>query len=329
MIAKETLTHVIREYEVQAQPNLDFNKKRNECVDALKEVCQLAYNGYANIYVFGSSINGFGTKYSDVDCFVVGNFNPNTKKSYFNPLLNALHRKNSGFAVDSFVRRSMIPLITVRHKKTKVAMDISFGNDQDCRIDVLENSALLNAYAMQNPKIPAVGRFLKYILGHQIYGSAKIGGLSSYCHIIMFIYYLIHQINVIHIETDKNQHDHTCEINASEGDLLMGFLKYYSCEFDTSKFSVDIRHPQKQFIAKSRNPGILTVEDPLINKNLGKTMSEVKTYEFKLFYYNLYSNLCNHPFSKKQLLEYLKNPSFHEMPTPPLNLQSGKYPIHF
>ncbi|KAL5270918.1 hypothetical protein ACHWQZ_G001544 [Mnemiopsis leidyi] len=308
-LALQTLTEVINCYNENSAQDEAFNQRRNEAVDDLKEICFNTYGAAANVYIFGSCINGFGTKTSDVDCFVMSNFDLSRKNSYYNPLLNSMKRKVSPFKLTNFVRRGNHPILTVKHKRNGMDLDITFSSNYDPRQDVLENSALLNAYAQKNVKVASVGRFIKYVLSKEpSLGSAKVGGLSSYAHIIMFIYFLLHgRHKISHVLVRPPYINKEEVIGASEAEIFLDFLRFYACELESSAYAIDIRDfdvKKIKSIPKS-DPSIFTLEDPIIEKNLGKSMSAKRVYELKLFYYHLLCTLSNHKMNESQLMAFI------------------------
>lgn len=305
--AVQVLTDVITCYNEHSVQDISFNQQRNEAIDDLKGVCHRIYGDAANVYIFGSCINGFGTKSSDVDCFVMANYDMRKKNTYFNPLLKCCRYNNSPFKVLSFVRRSNHPVLTLKHKKNGIELDVTFASASDPKNDVLENSALLSSYAQKNIKIAAVGRFIKFVLSKEPpLGSAKIGGLSSYSHVIMFIYFLLHsQHKLGHVVVKCPYINREEEIEASEGELFLDFLRFYACEFDSSKIVIDIRDFDVKKTSMKDNRGIFTIEDPIIEKNLGKTMNAKRTFELKVFYYYLLKELSDHTLNASQLMDYI------------------------
>ena len=307
-----TLTKIIQDYDNKAAPDVLFNKKRNEATDDLRAVCHKTFGMKANVYIFGSCINGFGTKSSDVDCFIMSKFDIMRKNSYMTPLLDALRKRDSSFKVINFVRKAKAPVITVQHKKNQLEMDITFASDQDPRSDVLENSKLLNTYAMKDPKIAAIGRFIKFILSENPgLGSAKVGGLSSYSHMIMFIYFLLHgQHKVKHVAVQATYLNKEEKLKASAGDIFLDFLRFYACEFDSSKYSIDIRFHDVRKIMQNEDSRIFTVEDPIIEKNLGKSMSPNRVYNLKLYYYWLLCTISEHNLNATSLESFIRESHF-------------------
>ena len=305
--AVQTLTEVISCYNENSVQDETFNQKRNEAVDDLKVICQNTYGNSANVYIFGSCINGFGTKSSDVDCFVMANFDLNKKPTYFNPLRNSLRKNTSPFKLLNVVRRGNHPIITAQHKKNKMELDITFSSTFDPREDVLENSSLLNAYAQKNIKVVSVGRFIKYVLSKEpTLGSAKIGGLSSYSHIIMFIFFLLHgKHKISHVVVKPPYVNREETIEASEGEIFLDFLRFYACELDSSMYAIDIRDFDIKKVKSGDNRSIFTLEDPIIEKNLGKTMPPKRVYELKLFYYHLLCTLSDHKMNDSELLDFI------------------------
>ena len=305
--AVRTLTEVINCYNDNSHQDDAFNQKRNEAVDDLRAICHNTFGPSANVYIFGSCINGFGTKSSDVDCFVMSNYDLKRKNTYFNPLRDSLKRNSSPFTMLNFVRRGNHPILTVKHKKNAMELDVTFSSNHDPKHDVLENSALLNTYAQKNIKVPAVGRFIKYVLSKEpSLGSAKIGGLSSYGHILMYINFLLHgkhKINHVIVKPPYIKQEET--IVASEGEIFLDFLRFYACELDSSMYAIDIRDFDLKKVTQKMDRSIFTLEDPIIEKNLGRTMSPKRVYELKLFYYHLLCTLSDHDMSDSQLMDFI------------------------
>lgn len=331
--AIQTLTEVINCYNENSAQDEEFNQRRNEAVDDLKAICFKTYGAAANVYIFGSCINGFGTKTSDVDCFVMSNFDLDRKNSYYNPLFIALKKSGSSpFKLTNFVRRGNHPILTVKHKRNGMELDITFSSNYDPRQDVLENSALLNTYAQKNVKIASVGRFIKYVISKEpSLGSAKIGGLSSYAHMIMFIYFLLHgKHRIRHVVVSPPYMNREEVIEASEGEIFLDFLRFYACELDSSLYAIDIRDFDVKKIKSNpkSDPSIFTLEDPIIEKNLGKTMSAKRVYELKVFYYHLLCTLSNHKMNESQLMAFINElgeQKLPERPAPRLHPFCGKY----
>ena len=274
------LTNLIRAMDARMSPDEKYNKNRNEATDDLSAACESAFPGHnPRVFIYGSCINGFGSKTSDVDCFIMTRCDLQNKNSYFNPMLKTI-RKSKKFELLETVRRAQVPIITIKHNNG-IEMDVSFANDKDPKEDVLENSVLLNSYARSSDKITAVGRFLKFVLSCEpVYGTAKMAGLSSYSHVIMFLYFLLHHskykikhVPVVRPLVDLSEN----EIAQSEGEIFLDFLQFYSCQFDSARTAIDIRPQQKTPPGKGRKPEIWTIEDPIIEKNLGKTMPPGKS----------------------------------------------------
>eukprot|EP00116_Pleurobrachia_bachei_P000712 sb/3460974/ len=306
-LAVNVLTNLIRAMDERIAPDEQYNKNRNEATDDLTEACEHAFPGQSSkVFVYGSCINGFGSKNSDVDCFVMTRCNLNNKGSYFNPMLREI-RSNRKFSLLHSVRRAKVPIITIKHNNG-IEMDVSFASDTDPKEDVLENSALLNSYAQSSEKITAVGRFLKFVLSCEpVYGTAKMSGLSSYSHVIMFLYFLLHsKYKAKHVKVTRPITEvYENEITQPEGEIFLDFLKFYACEFDSSKNAVDIR-PEHVTKVSTGNTAIWTIEDPIVEKNLGRTMPPGRTFEMKLFYYNLLVTLSDHRMNEECLLKEIE-----------------------
>ena len=315
---------------VNYDKNVGFNAMIDESIARVisdLEVIILREFGNYKVCKFGSSVNGFGTVNSDVDCFVDL---PDNNAKHLRRLRKVLER-SSTFHVSLAVVHARVPIITCTHRQSSTDLDVSFKTKDNDRSDVLDNSALLKAYADLNPKIPAVGRFIKLV--HKFsgeFGSASTGGLSSYSHIIMFIHYLIQSKTIPHIPLDANLRTHKpVKIAKPHGDLFLDFLAFYACWFDSSSYKVDIRYARPVSCKKS---GIFQIEDPIIDRNLGKCMQAARTHDMKLFYFKVCYVLSTHNLATRDLEKWVASPNQNNLYPPKyyprLNPDCGKY-LHF
>ena len=234
------LTETILLHNQNVAQNETTQSNIRQLVASLQYVCKQSL-GTSSIQLFGSSVNGFGNTFSDVDCYV--ECTRDGSDNHLCKLLKSL-RNSRHFNVIDYARNARVPVITGLHLSTKLECDISFSTPSLKRKDVLINSRLLAKYAALDIRIPRVCRFIKYLIKSSGLGSARSGGLSSYSHTIMLIYFLTHCKDPLIPVLDVGQVSDISQTlpikNFSEGDILLDFLKFYSCEFDSANHSVDI-----------------------------------------------------------------------------------------
>ena len=241
----------------------------------------------SSTHIFGSSVNGFRTARSDVDILFV------LKDNGSDPQLRALvqYLKSSGqdmFTIQCVLRNASVPIVTVHHRNTGLSCDISFSVPALPRKAVIHNSNLLRTYAKTYPEVAVAFKFLKSLLGLTKYSSARTGGLSTYGHIILYLYYLTHHQHypLIDPQTFEPHPGTTPDLTPSQ--IILRYLHFLACELDSSQFIIDIKtldiRPRCQ---QGGHRGRLLMYDPYVKKNLGTYMSERNLFEFKVLCYRL------------------------------------------
>ena len=327
-LACESLNKLILEISSRLTPDNKYSIQVQNLRTDLETVC-LRCLKFKKIYGFGSSYNGFRSKNSDVD--VVVELIEDGIDSQLIDCKRSMERPSSPFKLKDVVRRAFVPIVTVKHIKTGLDCDISFSVPSICRTDVIWNTALLKAYADSYPEIALAFRFLKYVLNFTKFGSVRTDGLSTYGHILLFIYYLTHRrhpkipiLNVTtHQQTDPNQH----KPKLCPAQIVVDYLKFISCELDSSQYLIDLRTNQDVSRRKQCGSlGRLFIQDPYISKNLGKYMKEQPLYNFKVYFSRLLQFIEHKkPTKLSQVDNWCREYQnlCKSMDTPPLHLNCG------
>ena len=278
---------------------------------------------YNVINTFGSSFNGFRSKTSDID--VVINLQQDGIDNQLCIFKNHLNNSEV-FQLKQVIRSATVPIITVYHLKSCLDCDISFASPTISRSDVILNTNLLKTYSDKFPEISRSFRFLKVTLNCTKFGSVRTAGLSTYTHIILFIYFLTHKREPLIPHIDPKTLNFTSyekwEYTLSAPEMIIDYLLFISCELDSSKFDLDIRTPHEvtRISGNHGHLGRLKIPDPYIHKDLGHYMKDQQLYHYKLFCYHLLQQiLSNCPENvdclKKWCIEYdaanFEVPPFH------------------
>mmetsp|Transcript_168185 Transcript_168185/g.540304 ORF Transcript_168185/g.540304 Transcript_168185/m.540304 type:complete len:923 (+) Transcript_168185:63-2831(+) len=203
-------------------PQPEIVERVSQAKAAIQEAVQLVFSG-SRLEFFGSSVNGFETQASDVDCVVL------LSPEEIATLLEAADEEGVGASasagpadadrgdgrrlklaaargaqvlesavrgnpdLDKFQLRvvelitdARVPILKLESSE-KVAIDVSFNNTMP-----LHNSKLLRSYANLDIKVQHLGRLVKWWAKKRCVNDAHEGTLSSYSHILLVIHYLQH-----------------------------------------------------------------------------------------------------------------------------------------
>ena len=140
----------------------------------------------AQLSLFGSSANGFGSKKSDIDISLVFE---NLGADCFNfkdivkQLAQCLKPNESLTNVEYVPAR--VPIVKFHHISSSLDGDISLYN-----MIAQRNTALLRAYSEIDPRVKALGCIMKKFVKICNICDASNGYLSSYAYTLMVIYFL-------------------------------------------------------------------------------------------------------------------------------------------
>ena len=283
------LESIIHEIDCELISSRSHELLKQEVITDLHAECNRHGMDYSAINPFGSAFNGFWSSSSDID--VVIDLCQNGAKFQFEAFESFLKNSPRLFRLKLTIRNATVPIITVEHIKTMLRCDISFSAPAISRSDVIWNTKLLKSYTDLYPEISRSFRFIKLVLNQSTYGSTRTQGLSTYSHIIMYIYFLSHcgkrYIPHIHPTTFQPSTEQTPR-TISPAEMILDYLEFISCKLDSSKLKISVSSPD--IIPRPPNygqMGRLGIADPYVNKNLGTYMKGEQLYDFKLYCYRL------------------------------------------
>ncbi|VDM51933.1 unnamed protein product [Angiostrongylus costaricensis] len=186
--------------------------------------------------IYGSTLNGFGTRTCDVDMslsFPLGP--PKGKVIVAKALVDYPNARDEQYIC------AKVPIVRFRGKDGGIKADISYRNDL-----ALHNTKLLHQYCKwDRDRLPTLGIWVKTWAKRCGVGDASKGSLSSYAWILMLIHYLqrtepIRMLPFLQlVNTEKRlivilsgfQVLHSQCIAVSTFELFVGFLDYFSTYF--------------------------------------------------------------------------------------------------
>ncbi|XP_016093776.1 poly(A) RNA polymerase GLD2-like [Sinocyclocheilus grahami] len=276
------------------QQNDDLEKKEH-CRAALQRDIQTIFP-CAQVFLAGSSLNGFGTRSSDADlCLVIeeGKVNHRTDAVYVLSLVRKLFYTLSYIERPQLIR-AKVPILKFR--VGGVEFDLNFNNTVGIR-----NTFLLRTYAYVEKRVRPIILVIKKWASHHCIKDASRGTLSSYSLVLMVLHYLqtlpepvipclqkdypesfnpkmdVHLVpsgpSNIPAFVSKNQ--------SSLGDLLLGFLKYYATVFKWDKLVISVREAKtlpKTYCREWREK-FICVEEPFDRTNTARAVHETVKFE--------------------------------------------------
>ncbi|XP_052413073.1 poly(A) RNA polymerase GLD2 [Carassius gibelio] len=278
------------------QQNDDLEKKEH-CRAALQRDIQTIFP-CAQVFLAGSSLNGFGSRSSDADlCLVIeeGMVNHRTDAVYVLSLVRKLFYTLSYIERPQLIR-AKVPILKFRDRVSGVEFDLNFNNTVGIR-----NTFLLRTYAYVEKRVRPIILVIKKWASHHRINDASRGTLSSYTLVLMVLHYLqtlpepvipclqmdypecfnpkmdIHLVpsgpSNIPAFVSKNQ--------SSLGDLLLGFLKYYATVFKWDKHVISVREAKtlpKTYCREWRDK-FICVEEPFDRTNTARAVHEKVKFE--------------------------------------------------
>ncbi|CAE6950399.1 URT1 [Symbiodinium natans] len=212
----------LNELAVALMPNAEAEAKMERTREMFEGVVQNLFPG-ARCDYFGSAVNGFETRLSDIDAVVVfskedmeqlSNGHGRLTSAASSPALKAaspslkgmalsrrLQKESAaiavrmmgealvanedwGFEVKEMVTEARVPVLKCTSTEG-VAIDITFNN-----LLPLYNSKLLKAYASFDDRVARLGRLVKFWAKSRMVNDALEGTLSSYSHCLLLIHFL-------------------------------------------------------------------------------------------------------------------------------------------
>ncbi|XP_072113930.1 poly(A) RNA polymerase GLD2 isoform X2 [Mobula birostris] len=273
------------------QQSIDLEKK-DLCRTQIQREIQRIFP-QTKLYLVGSSLNGFGTRYSDADlCLVLKEvpMNQRSEACHILSLIQQLFYRLSYIDRPQLIR-AKVPIVKFRDKVSGVEFDLNVNN-----VVGIRNTFLLRSYASTESRVrPLVLVVKKWARYHGI-NDASRGTLSSYSLVLMVLHYLqtlpepvipslqkeypecfepTMQLQFVH-RRGSNISPYSSLNNSNLGDLLMGFLRYYATEFDWSNSIISIR--EAKVIPKTNEMEwknkYICVEEPFDRTNTARAVHE-------------------------------------------------------
>ncbi|KAK3595178.1 hypothetical protein CHS0354_002779 [Potamilus streckersoni] len=255
---------------------------------------------YCGLYIVGSSMTGFSTIKSDVDlCLMVSPQDIDQKKEatvILNIIQQALRKCN--FVKRSLVIRAKVPILKFWEVKTEFECDLNINNAVGIR-----NTHLLRYYCSLDWRVGPLVLYVKYWARYHDINDASKSTVSSYSLCLMVIHYLqavanppvvpclqkmfprlfCPSIPLKDLKMNLNV-SFASENTESLGDLFLGFLKYYACDFNFLTQVISVRLGKTMpisYILRNSNPGqwkCLCIEEPFDLSNTARSCYDDKTF---------------------------------------------------
>jgi len=268
-----------------------------------------------NLHLFGSSANEFGFNNADIDISLIIDESKSGQERNVVQTLGELLKKKQMRNVKT-LPRARVPIVKFSDPTSNISCDICINN-----LLALQNTQLLADYSRIDPRVQPLGIVIKYWAKRRQINEPYQGTLSSYAYILMVLNFLQQRkppiipclqqyhdpddpLPLQRVELDgfdcyyykkiDRLKDFGKENKETLGELLFGFFKWISCEFDwdnmvlsvrTGKFLTKVEKHWDKKVEDSRDHVYLTIEDPFeISHNLGRIVDleniKVLKYEF-------------------------------------------------
>ncbi|CAL8346544.1 unnamed protein product [Lota lota] len=298
--AKDKLSkQMVELFEACQQQASDLSRKET-CRSRLQRDIQSVFP-VARLYLTGSSMSGLGCRSSDADLCLVLRGSPDIFTLFFQTqpgpdpihiltVLQALFRP-LGYLEKIQLIRAKVPILRFREKGSGLEFDLNVNNTVGIR-----NTFLLRSYAYADHRVrPFILAVKKWARHHQINDASK-GTLSSYTLVLMVLHYLqtlgepvlpslqkdypecfnaSMEIDMVP-EGPRHIPPYMSQNKSSLGDLLQGFLKYYSSTFRWDLQVISVREGKalpKNKSGEWRNKYIC-VEEPFERNNVARAVHE-------------------------------------------------------
>ncbi|XP_041760355.1 poly(A) RNA polymerase GLD2 isoform X2 [Coregonus clupeaformis] len=245
------------------------------------------------LYLAGSSLNGFGSRNSDADLCLVIQAAPVDQRNdavYVLGLIQQLFYRLSYMERPQLIR-AKVPILKFRDKVSGVEFDLNVNNTVGIR-----NTFLLRSYADAERRVRPIILVIKRWARHHGINDASKGTLSSYTLVLMVLHYLqtlpepvipslqkeypdsFRPSMDIHLvpEGPRDIPPYSSSNQASLGELLLGFLKYYASVFRWDKQVISVR--EAKALPKSNSlewrDKFICVEEPFDGTNTARAVHE-------------------------------------------------------
>ncbi|GFU12465.1 poly(A) RNA polymerase gld-2 homolog A [Nephila pilipes] len=312
----EQLSMEIWELFHQNKQTEDVFSRKMALRDKLHNILRARFPN-CGLYVVGSSMTGLGVKSSDIDmCLMLTDSEVDQQKE----AVNILHSIKYLFLKYKFLYN-----IQVIHAKVPILkfIDIESGIEVDLNINNtigIRNTQLLSSYARIDKRLPPLVVLAKIWARHHGINDAKHNSLSSYSIVLMVIHYLQYRSQppvlpcLQKLQSDKflpntdirklklreDLPDFISENYEDLGDLFIGFLKYYSEEFNYLGDAISVRIgcviPRGDAVHNSSPKNKLAhwkhlcIEEPFDLTNTARAVFNAEVFEHILY---VFRTSCN------------------------------------
>ncbi|KAG8548395.1 hypothetical protein GDO81_025576 [Engystomops pustulosus] len=301
---RDILDRVCKRCYDELSPSPAEQHNREQILIYLERFIRKEFNGNARLCLFGSSKNGFGFRDSDLDICMTIEGHENAEKLNCKEIIEGLAKvlkRHPGLKNILPITTAKVPIVKFEHRESGVEGDISLYNTL-----AQHNTRMLATYAAIDPRVKFLGYTVKFFAKRCDIGDASRGSLSSYAYILMVLYFLqqrdppvipvLQEIydgrviprrmvdgwNAFFFENTEELRSR-CPLlgrnTESLGELWLGFLRFYTEEFDFKENVISIR--QKKLLTtfeKQWTSKCIAIEDPFdLNHNLGAGVSRKMT----------------------------------------------------
>lgn len=210
------------------------------------------------LYVVGSSMNGLGSNQSDMDmCLMLTPCEVDQRNEAITVLQHASRILNQAdFITKTQLIYAKVPILKFSDKASGVEMDLNVNNAVGIR-----NTQLLNCYSRLDSRVAPLALVIKAWASRHGINDAKLMTLSSYSLVLMLIHYLQFGCQpcvlpclqtLVPVKFKSNSDVRTLNLyedlpnfhsenKQSLGELLRGFLHYYTKKFNFSTSCISVR----------------------------------------------------------------------------------------
>ncbi|XP_067885559.1 poly(A) RNA polymerase GLD2 isoform X4 [Heterodontus francisci] len=248
-VARDKLSQQILDLFCNCQQQSIDLEKKDLCRTQIQREIQRIFP-QTKLYLVGSSLNGFGTRYSDADLCLVLKEEPMNQRSeacHILSLVQQLFYRLSYIDRPQLIR-AKVPIVKFRDKVSGVEFDLNVNN-----VVGIRNTFLLRSYAytLPEPVIPSLQKEHPECFEPTM------------------------QLQFVH-RRGSNVSPYLSLNSSNLGDLLVGFLRYYATEFDWSNSIISIR--EAKVIPKTNEMEwknkYICVEEPFDRTNTARAVHE-------------------------------------------------------
>ncbi|XP_034239388.1 terminal uridylyltransferase 4-like [Thrips palmi] len=271
------------------------------------------------LHLFGSSLNGFGGKSSDIDMCLTFQSNPTGEGLNFPNIVEEIQshfKRHRNIHQLLAITTAKVPIVKFAYGKNHIQVDISLYNTLG-----IMNTKLLHAYSVIDPRVRPLVYMMKCLAKTTGIGDASRGSLSSYAYSLMSLYFLqqveppvipvlqeLYDPRVgpkvetvdganVYFYSNIDQLDevwpHRNKNRSSLAELWLQLLEFYaSGKFHDSQQVVCIRMKRPLYkFDKLWTSTNICIEDPFdLNHNLGSGLSK----RMNIFIVKTFQKACKH-----------------------------------